>query len=232
MKEEDIVLCTVTKIEGTTVFVNIEGNGQGTIIFPEIAAGRIRNIREYVVPNKKIVCKILQIFEGHPQLSLRRVTSKEKQEVLEKHEKEKTLFSILKTISKDPEKILESIKSQFQADEFMEKVRENIAVAEKFITKPIAEALAKILLEKKEKEREVKRLIILSSQNPSGIEDIKSILNVKDKTIEIKYLGSSQFMLIKKAPDAKQAEQAIQQAITEIQEKAKSKKASLEVKEK
>ena len=86
MKEEDLVLCTVTKIEGTTVFVNIEGNGQGTIIFPEIAAGRIRNIREYVVPNKKIVCKILQIFEGHPQLSLRRVTSKEKQEVLEKHD--------------------------------------------------------------------------------------------------------------------------------------------------
>jgi len=54
-EEGDVVLCTVEKIEGTVVFVNIDGtNKQGTIITSEVAPGRIRNIREYVVPKKKI----------------------------------------------------------------------------------------------------------------------------------------------------------------------------------
>ena len=57
-EEGDVVLCTVEKIEGTVVFVNIDGtNKQGTIITSEVAPGRIRNIREYVVPKKKIVSK-------------------------------------------------------------------------------------------------------------------------------------------------------------------------------
>ena len=55
MEEGDVVLCTVTKIEGTSVFVNIEGDGEGSIIVSEIAPGRIRNLRDYVLPNKKIV---------------------------------------------------------------------------------------------------------------------------------------------------------------------------------
>ena len=53
----DIVLCTVDRIIGTTVFVGIEGNGEGSIVTSEIAPGRIRNLRDYVVPKKKIVCK-------------------------------------------------------------------------------------------------------------------------------------------------------------------------------
>ena len=63
LEEGQIVLCTVEKILGTTVFVKIEGNGEGTITTSEISPGRIRNLRDYVVPGKKIVCKILSIKE-------------------------------------------------------------------------------------------------------------------------------------------------------------------------
>ncbi|MEN9625985.1 MAG: hypothetical protein RL557_313, partial [archaeon] len=61
LEEGQIVLCTVDKIIGTTVFVRIDNNGEGTLTFSEIAPGRIRNLREYVMPGKKIVCKILKI---------------------------------------------------------------------------------------------------------------------------------------------------------------------------
>ena len=82
------VLCTVTKIIGTTVFVKIEDNGEGTIMTSEIAPGRIRNLRDYVVPNKKIVCKILSIDNSNNiHLSLRRVSAKERKEVLEQYSK-------------------------------------------------------------------------------------------------------------------------------------------------
>ena len=50
----DIVLCTVDRVIGINVFVKIEDNGEGCIVMSEIAPGRIRNIRDYVVPKKKI----------------------------------------------------------------------------------------------------------------------------------------------------------------------------------
>ena len=90
------MLCTVKRIGGTTVFLEIEENGPGTMIFSEVSPGRIRNIRKYIVPNKKIVCKVLRIKDGNPELSLRRVTTKEREEVLEKHKKEKILSNIFK----------------------------------------------------------------------------------------------------------------------------------------
>src|SRR3989344_185929 len=66
LEEGNLVLCSVTKIIGTTVFIHLdEYNIDGTLSFPEVAPGRIRNIRDYAFPGKKIVCKVLKI---HPQL--------------------------------------------------------------------------------------------------------------------------------------------------------------------
>ena len=73
LEEGEIVLCTVDKIIGTTVFVKIEGNGEGTITTSEIAPGRIRNLRDYVSPGRKIVCKVLRVDVNKISLSLRRV---------------------------------------------------------------------------------------------------------------------------------------------------------------
>ena len=62
-EEGDIVLCTVERIAKANVFVDIEnGKGEGSIVMSEIASGRIKNLREFVVPKKKIVCKILRIL--------------------------------------------------------------------------------------------------------------------------------------------------------------------------
>ena len=56
----DFAMCTVDRIVGTIVFVKIDGRGEGSIILSEIAPGRIRNLRNYVVPKKRIVCKVLR----------------------------------------------------------------------------------------------------------------------------------------------------------------------------
>src|SRR3989304_1204806 len=87
LEEGDIVLCTVDRIVGTTVFVKIEGeDSEGSIITAEIAPGRIRNLRDYVIPKKKIVCKILRVQGKNIELSLRRVTSKKKKKAVVKKE--------------------------------------------------------------------------------------------------------------------------------------------------
>src|SRR3989339_643176 len=57
----DNIMCTVDRIVGTIVFVKIDGtNKEGSITFSEISPGRIRNIRDFVTPKKKIICEILK----------------------------------------------------------------------------------------------------------------------------------------------------------------------------
>lgn len=230
LKIDDLVMCSVDKIEGTTVFVKIEGFGPGTIVFSEIAAGRIRNIREYVFPNKKIVCKVLKISQDHVELSLRRVTGKEREEMEEKYQKEKTFQGMLKTVSSNPGEIVAKIKEKYDIGEFIENIKEKPSILSEFLKKEDVEKITKILSEKKEKDKEVKRIIKINDDSESGINDIKYTLDVKN--VEIHYLGSSQFSVIAKAKDFKQAESTLNAAIQEIQKRAKERKAVLEVKEK
>ena len=109
----DIVLCTVDRIVGTIVFVKIPLNGkeiEGSIVMSEIAPGRIRNLRDYVVPKKKIVCKVLRISGDRIDLSLRRVTLKEQKEIKEQYKQEKSYKSILKSVlEKKAEGIIKEI---------------------------------------------------------------------------------------------------------------------------
>jgi len=230
IKEDDVVLCTVKKIEGTTVFVSIEDDGEGSIVMSEIAAGRIRNLREYVVPNKKIVCKVLRISNNHIQLTLRRVTGKERESAMDRHKKEKTLTSMLKTITLSPAKIIVKIKQSYTVPEFLEEARESPKIIESFLNKKESAQLSKILEEKKEKDKIVKKTFTLKSTSPSGLSDIKEILKTQD--CKINYLGSSRFSISISAKGFKEANAKLSDALSMISEKAKKKNAQLEIKDK
>jgi translation initiation factor 2 alpha subunit (eIF-2alpha) len=234
IKEDDILMCTVTKIEGTTVFVDIEGGETGTIVFSEVAAGRIRNIRDYVSVGKKIVCKVLKMAKDHIELSLRRVTAKEKEEIKDKYEKERNLLSMLKASLKKPEEVFKKIMSEYEAPEFIEEARSNPAIVEKFIPKSEVPVFTKILAEKKEKEKIAKKNVSIKSYSPEGINDIKSALQTAESAnnIEIHYLGSSKFSLSAKGKDFKQANHKVLTAIEQIKNKSKEKKFLFESDEK
>ncbi|MEM4271916.1 MAG: hypothetical protein QXD13_02425 [Candidatus Pacearchaeota archaeon] len=228
LKEDDVLMCTVKKIDGATVFLEIDGNGQGSMVMSEVAAGRIRNLRDYVFPGKKVICKVLKIIGGHPQLSLRRVSAKEKKEVEEKYKKEKIFLSLLKNVSKSPEKIMEKIKEAYEISEFFDKAKEKPQILEDFLPKKEAEELAKLIAEKKEKEKIAKKTISLKSLSESGINDIKAVLQ-SAKNVGISYLGSSKFLISAKAHDFKEANHKVLTAIESIKLGAKQKKLLLEV---
>ncbi|MEK6825606.1 MAG: aldolase/citrate lyase family protein [Nanoarchaeota archaeon] len=230
LKENDLVMCSVKSIEGTTVFVEIEGNGQGNIAMSEVAAGRIRNLREHISINKKIVCKVLKMLNGNIQLSLRRVTAKEREEIEERYQKERTALSLLKTVSKNPEKIIEKIKENEKLWSFFDKARENPSLLEKVMNKEEAQNLAKIFSEKKESEKKAKKIVILRSTSEAGINEIKHVLDIPQ--IDIAYLGSSQFAISAKAKDFKEANAKVSAAIEQIEKRAKEKKIFFEAKEK
>jgi translation initiation factor 2 alpha subunit (eIF-2alpha) len=233
IKIDEIVLCTVTKIEGTTVFVSIEECPlKGTIFFSEIAAGRIRNIREYVVPNKKIVCKVLKIQPDHIELSFRRVTGSERDTITERYKQEQTFKTMLKNNINNSEEKVEKIQKTLPLYEFILKAKESPRILDDFFSKEESEKITKIFQEKKEKEKEAKKIFVLKSDSPAGISDIKEILNIKTKGTEISYLGSSQFSITCKGKDFKEANQSCLSLLDSISKKAKEKKCFFEIKEK
>jgi len=227
LNEGDVVMCVVRKVEGTTVFLHVENDGDGTMSFSEVSAGRIRNLREYVSVGRRIVCKVLRISKGHTELSLRRVTSGERDAVLEKHKKEGTLRSILKSSVDGFEKVLEKIKKEFDISEFFEKIKEDAKILEKFLSKEAAAKVAKIFAEKEGKEKVVARKFILKSDSPSGVVDIRKILEFDD--VEIHYLGSSNFSIFVKGKDFKIAEKRLEEVLGEIEKRARARKAVFEM---
>jgi len=230
-KEDDVVMCTIKSIEGATVFVELKDGTKGSIVMSEVAAGRIRNIRDYIIIGKTVFCKILKVSKDHLELSLRRVTGTEKEEMKDRHEKERNLFNMLKVSVKKYEEVLNKIKESYDAKDFLEEARANPSLVEKFIPKAEVVAFTKILLEKKEKDKEVKTKITIKSISPSGIKDIKSVLE-ETKNVEISYLGSSKFSISAKGKDFKEANQKIQNAIDKIKSKVKEKKLIFESEEK
>lgn len=223
-EQGDVVLCTVEKIAGTTVFVKIENSKkQGTIILPEIAPGRIRNLRNYVVPKKTIVCKILRIKEGNIELSLRRVNQKEQKEVMEQHKIEKSYKSVLKTILKEKtSEIIEKIKTKDSLYNFLENAKEDITELEKLTKKEDAQKIIDILKSQKVKKIIVKKEIQLTTTKPNGLKLIKDLLEPVEN-VEIKYIAAGKYSLKKEGKDIKKVDTELKDMISKIEVEAKKK---------
>jgi translation initiation factor 2 subunit 1 len=226
------VLCTVERIAKTIVFVNIEGDGEGSIIMSEIAPGRIRNIRDYVVPKKQIVCKVLRISGNKIDLSLRRVTQKEQKELKEVHKQEKSHKSILKSVLKDnSEKIVEEIEKSVKVYDFLQEAKENSKKLEKLVGKKDSEKILGILQTQKTKKAVLKKEFSLTTTNPEGIDLIKKLLsNIKDA--DIKYLSAGKYTIQAEASEIKQADNKIKQATETILNQSKKEGLNFNIKEK
>ena len=249
LEEGDVVLCKVDRIVGTTVFVSIEGNSErfrdgenksdnyragsgveGSIVVSEISPGRIRNLRDFVVPKKKIVCKVLRTSKGNIELSLRRVTIKEKNEVMNSFKQEKRYISILKTIlGNEIDSFLKKIGDVGLVD-FMNEVKIKPEILNKYLEKKYVDKITEILSKDKKKRSIVKKEIILRSNNSNGLFDIKDLFKDVSKNIEVLYLSAGKYSLKLESTDLKKADNELNDIINDIERK--SKKLGIEFKEK
>lgn len=236
-EQEELVLCTVQNIQGTTVFAKLDKYGKiGVIHTSEIAPGRIRNIRDYVVPNKKIVCKVLRldVSKGHIDLSLRRVTRKDTQEMINQFKKELVAIKIIEIVLKDnAQKVKEAILGKYENfNDLLEKSLQDISVLNIFMSKTEAEKVAKIVSEKiKQKKISVKVNLKITSQDPEGILIIKDALDIKAVGLKIVYLGAPNYMITLEGSDYKTANKKLKKIIEGIEIKLKKKNAEIEIEE-
>jgi len=238
LEQGDVVLCTVDRIAGTTVFVKIHLPGsekelEGTIITSEIAPGRIRNLREYVVPKKKIVCKVLRVLGNQIHLSLRRVTQKEKKEILEQAKLEKSYESVIKSILKEnAEETIKKIKSEDSLYNFLEESKSNPKKLEKIVPKKDAGKILEILNAQKEKIIILKKTINITTTEPDGLEKIKEFFKNAPKEFTIKYISAGKYSIKIESNDAKKANQELKEYLENLEKSAKEKNLNFAVLEK
>lgn len=225
LEEGDVVFCTVGNIVGTNVFVKISDKDkelEGCIVMSEIAPGRIRNIRDYVVPKKKIVCKILRISGDRIDLSLRRVTQKEQKEVKERYNQEKSYESILKSVFGDKsKKVIEEISKKYKIYDFLNDAKEDSKELEEIVGKEDAKKILEII-SSQQKNRKVilKKEISLTTPDPNGIEIIKKLLS-KIKGTEVSYIAAGKYVLKTESIDLKKADHELRDIIVELEKDAK-----------
>lgn len=243
----DILLCTVTKVLPHSVFVKLDEyeNKEGVIHISEIAPGRIRNIRDYVSENRKVICKVLKIDEqrGHIDLSLRRVTQSEKieknKEIKQEQKAEKLLEGLAKKLNKDKKELEEKVGSRIISSYglltpcFQDIASDKIDLEKDLKIDPVFANELKALIKEKIKPPSVSitRILKLSCKQPKGIETIKSILLDVQKTkgCSFLYMGAPRYKLTITAEDYKKAEEILAETSNSIIKQLKQYKCEGEV---
>jgi len=238
-EEGEILLCTVTNIQYSMVFVKIdEYDMSGMIHISEIAAGRIRNIRDYVKEGKKVVCKVLRINEdrGHVDLSLRRVSESQRRNKVNEIKLEQKAESIIEYIAKqnniDFKKLFDKV-SKVVLDEygylhhaFEDAVDDQFDLKTIGLDKKMTDELHDLVVQRfKAKVIEKNATIEISTYNPDGVELIKSAL-IKASEFEgadIKYLGGGKYRLNVSSTDYKVAENNLKKSSDMILKELKDK---------
>lgn len=222
MEEGDLVLCKVGKVTNTITFVTMPDSSEGTIISSEIAPGRIKLMRQYVVPNKQIVCKILKIEGDHIHLSLRRVNSKEKKEVMQAFKQSQAIDVAFKQILKDEEEpIKEKILKDFKnLSEFVKSIQNDESLISKYIPEDEQNAITQVAKKRKKNQELVQNIKIKCIEN-DGMARIKKIFLLDNKDISITYISAGNFKLKLTVEDFKQGKKEMTEILEELEERAK-----------
>jgi translation initiation factor 2 alpha subunit (eIF-2alpha) len=222
MEEGNLILCKVKKVTNTITFVSMPNGNEGTIISSEIAAGRIKLMRQYVVPNKQVVCKILRISGDHAHLSLRRVTSKEKKEVMQKFKQSQAIDVSFKQILKEKEiPVKEKILEKYNTlAEFASEARLDKTLIEKYIPKESLSAIEKVI-NKKRKNKQLKQNIKIKCTENDGITRIKKIFDFDNKNISVNYISAGNFKLKLTVDNFKQGKKEMIDILEKLEKRSK-----------
>ncbi|MBR9682931.1 S1 RNA-binding domain-containing protein [Candidatus Woesearchaeota archaeon] len=228
-EEDEIVLCKVTKIFPNSVFVDIvEYRKSGMIHISEVSPGRIRNLRDYVVVGKQIVCKVLRVDRqtGHIDLSLRRANSNQRREKLEEIKQELKAEGLVSNLAKKLKipspKLYETLtRAIFQEYShlylcFKDVVSDDVDLEKLGLDKKVAQELITAI---KDKFKPVKIIISgeirLETYSPNGVEKIRKTLADIQKVspnLSLLYLGAGRYKLSIEDFDYKPAEKDLKQA--------------------
>jgi translation initiation factor 2 subunit 1 len=233
----------VSKIVDYGAYVKLDeyNEKEGLVHISEISSTWVKNIRDYLKEGQKVVLKVLRVNPEREQidLSLRRVTQREKTEKMMEWKKERKAESILKRVAEKLnadqitlEKIKDALIKNFESmyDAFEEALENGEkALIEIGIPEDWAKALTELAKAKiKVKKAQLKAIVEITCKRPNGIDAIRSALinakkirKPKGAQIRIYTIGAPKYCFEVTAENYIQAEKllssAIKEAITSIE---------------
>jgi translation initiation factor 2 subunit 1 len=234
----DLVVASVTRVVDYGAYVKLdEYEGvEGLIHISEIASTYVKNIRVHVREGQKLVLKVLRVSSQRAQvdLSLRRVTGREKSEKMLDWKKVKKADSIVKGAAErmkvgeeEASKIRDVVYEKFDNpyDAFEESIDEGEETFTKLgISEEWAKALTEVARSKIRLEKaKVTGTVELACTKTAGIEAIRQALRGAKKakktrgtTIKIYTIGSPRYRLEVRSKEITDAQSTLNLAIEEV----------------
>jgi len=183
----DLVIATVQEVTDYGAYVKLdEYEKRGLLHVSEISSSWIRNIRDFVREGQKIVVKVLRVEpeKGHIDVSLRRVTKRERIEKIMSWKKERKAEALMREVAEKVglpmeevhEKAVVPIEKEFGLYEGFEKaVREGEEVLTKIgVLADIAKAMIEVGTERIHVPMvKVKGIVEVRCNKPNGAQIIK-----------------------------------------------------------
>ncbi len=190
----DLVIATVESVTDFGAYARLdEYNKRGLLHVSEISSSWIRNIRDFVREGQKLVLKVLRVDveKGHIDLSLRRVTKRERIEKMMDWKKERKAEALLRSVAEKTglsadevyAKAGSLVEKEYGLYEGFEKVvKEDIEALTKIgVPEQLAAAFAEVAKERIHVPMvKVKGTVELRCAKPNGVTIIKdAFLNAK-----------------------------------------------------
>ncbi len=222
----DLVIATIESLRDYGAYANLdEHNRRGFLHISEISSARIRNIRDFVREKQKMVLKVIRVNaeKGHIDLSLRRVTKRERIEKIKSWKKERKGEAILHAVAErlglpthevyqQAGVILEENYGLYEG--FEKVVKEGIEVLTKLeIPEEMAKAIAQVAEERiRIKMIKVKGTLEVRCMKPNGIKCIQAAFSTakkaqkaKDAKIEFAVIAAPRYCVEVSADNWKRA---------------------------
>ncbi|MGB9675678.1 MAG: translation initiation factor IF-2 subunit alpha [Candidatus Bathyarchaeales archaeon] len=233
----DLVIATVESVTDYGAYVRLdEYDKKGLLHISEISSAWIRNIRDFVREGQKVVLKVLRVDaeKGHIDLSLRRVTKREKIEKILSWKRERKAEHLLRNVA---EKVGLSVEEVYEkAGALMEKeyglyesfekaAREGAGFLLKMgVPEKIADAVVEIARERIPVPMvKVKGIVELRCMKPNGVKIIKEAFleakkaeKTRDAKLRFYVVAAPRYCIEVMAEDYKHAEGTLQRVVENV----------------
>ncbi|HDI07498.1 MAG TPA: translation initiation factor IF-2 subunit alpha [Candidatus Bathyarchaeota archaeon] len=233
----DLVIGTVKKVTEYGAYVMLDEYGkEGLLHRSEVSSSWIRNIRNFVREGQKLVLKVLRVDpeKRHIDLSLRRVTKRERIEKILIWKQERKAEGLLKTTAEKlgipPEEVYEKAGAVLEKEfgtvysGLQKLAREDETMLLKIgVPKKIAAVLTELA---KEKIRvpmvKIKGIFELECKKPDGVNQIRDALltakkaEAPDAKIRLYTVAAPKYCIEVQAEDYKTAEAILRKAVDNV----------------
>ena len=227
--EGELIVGTVYKVVNYGAFANLEeyAGKEAFIHISEVSSGWVKNIRDHVRENQKIVARVLRVNpkKGHVDASLKRIREDQRTKKIQQwkieQKAEKFLELAAKSLDKDLDTAYDEVGYELM-DIFgdiygaFESASEEGAetLTEEGISQEWADAITEIAVKNiQPPEVHISGYVDIKNYNPDGVEVIKKALMAAEaENIEVQCVGAPRYRITVTSTDYLVAEKQLKEA--------------------